>query len=251
MRDEPPDLAVYDVGFENVALDGGALGEDVSARRSGLGNLPRSGSDTVEFGGASRFSGMLVLGVAGIAAVASIVLVAHRSGDAPTARPASQAIGNLLPWPTPAVPASVVPAPPTSALVEGELTCFETGPGHGGTISLGIRNRLSHAVVVQRVSFAPQPGVGIAATSIGINHRSPSICPAAADLHPAARYRLAPGPVWISVRLTSTPACGTELRARWVISFSDRGRTHRVSFGGDGIATNCPPRVHFSHGRYG
>ena len=231
VRDEPPDLPVQEVS----PLD-----------------EPWPVSDTIELGGTPRAGGLLVLGVAGIATVVSIVFFANRTHARPTAAPTVPPAVNTIPTPTPpAVVVSGGPAVPASALVEGDTTCFDAEPGHGGTIAFGIRNRLSRSVVVERVSFAPQLGVGVAATSIGINHRSPSTCPDPRDLHPAAHYRVAPGPVWISVRLTSTPACGTELSSMWLISFTDRGRVHQVSFVGAGITPNCPPRSHFSHGRYG
>jgi hypothetical protein len=130
-------------------------------------------------------------------------------------------------------------------------TCFDIEPGRGGLISFYIRNRLAHDVVVQRLSFSPQPGVTVAATSLVIKQGLASTCPVPRDLHSAAHYRVAPGPAWISARLTRTPPCGTALRSAWLVSFTDRGRTHQVRFSGISIAPICARRPHFSHGRYG
>lgn len=259
VRAERPDLPVHDVGLHDVGFHDVGFHEvgfhDVSGHDLPVHDVSSSGhpapvSDTVEFGGSPRVSGLLTLGVVAVATVASIVLIANRTDDHRTATPMPRVI-NTLPSPTAPLLVSAVPPAPASSLVEGRTTCFQDEPGHGASISFGIRNRLSHAVVVERVSFAPQRGVGVSATSIGINPQSPSNCPAARDLHPAGQYRVPPGPVWISVRLTSTPACGTELRSAWLVSFTDRGQTHQVRFVGTGITTNCPPRSHFSHGRYG
>jgi hypothetical protein len=240
MRDVHPDLPVHEIGVgdHDLPVDGSWSGE------------PGPVFDRPKLGGPPRVSGLLALGAAGVATVASIVLVSNHSDDHRTAIPTRPSVATTLPSPRPPVPISAGPAVPASALVEGQTTCFGTDSGPDGVISFGIRNRLSRAVVVSGVAFVPQRGVAVAATSIGVNHRSPSTCPEPKDLHPAAHYQLAPGSVWISVRLTRMPACGTELRSAWVVSFTDRGQRHQVRFSGAGITPDCPPRSHSSHDRH-
>jgi hypothetical protein len=239
VTDVQPDLPVHDVG-------------DVPVHDMPSLSDPGPLSDTVEIG-PSRAGGLLALGVAGVVTVAAIVLLAdgadgHRSAT-PTPLPLPVVTTALSPTPPGVV--AVTPAAPAAALVPRGNTCFDVEPGRGGLISVYIRNRLAHDVVVQRVSFAPQPGVTVAATSVVIGHPLATTCPVSRDLHPAAHYRVAPGPAWISARLTRTPPCGTALRSAWLVSFTDRGRTHQVRLSGISIAPICAPRPHFSHGRTG